>query len=134
MSNNKIFFIILTVIIIVIIAIIYYKNSETTIKKHTIENHFKKGVDHDTIYYKITDISGNTSSIHDSGIKPSKISEKVKIPVLKIEYNETQVKKIDNPVLIEHGRQIFDLKNKIKITPEIIEDKGDFYLIEIKVI
>lgn len=134
-NNNQLFFIIILIIIIIIVVIIYYNSStNTTQNKNTIENHFKKGVDHDTIYYKITDINGNVSSIHDSGIKPSKLSEKIaKIPVLKTEYNENQVKKIENPMLIEYGKQIFDLKNKMNITPNSMIDKGEYYIIEIPI-
>lgn len=136
-NNNQLFFVVATILIIIVIIVIYYNYSSigaaTSQNKNAVENHFKKGVDHDTIYYKITDVNGNVSSIHDSGIKPSLSKNNVKIPVLKIEYNENQVKKIDTPVLIEYGKQIFDLKNKMNIIPNSIIDKGDYYVIEIPI-
>src|SRR5437868_46384 len=108
-------------IIIIVIAIIYYftiykkKESEKTTQNDSVselENYFKPGIDHDTIYYQVTDQFDVKGFVHDSGIKPSILrpdsnlsSESfsssplrdeitIELRISKIEYNEGESKNI----------------------------------------
>lgn len=101
----------------------------------TLASHFQPGVDHDTLYFKVTDEVGVTSMIHDSGIKPSELkkSKNSHIPIFisKHEYNEGQEKKVRLPKKIEIGTQIFDLKNVVSVEKHQVSDKGDHYIANI---
>ena len=101
----------------------------------TLASHFRPGVDHDTLYFKVTDENGVTSMIHDSGIKPSELkkstSDRVPIFISKLEYNEAEEKKIGLPKEIKIGTQIFDLKNVVSVEKNKVVDKGDHYIANI---
>jgi hypothetical protein len=100
-------------------------------EKETLATHFTPGVDHDTLYYRITDDKAVVSMIHDSGIKPSKlkgsIEDRIGIPVAKVEYNEGVEKTLSKPVEIWIGTQIFNLKQVFFV--EKYEDKQDHYIV-----
>jgi len=116
-------------------VVLYFLFSGTTAKKNeekeTLASHFAPGVDHDTLYYRVTDDKGVVSMIHDSGIKPSKqkgsTEDRIGIPVSKVEYNEGVEKTISKPVEIEIGTQIFNLKQVFFV--EKYEDKQDHYIV-----
>jgi len=101
----------------------------------TLASHFRLGIDHDTLYFKVTDENGVTSMIHDSGIKPSELkkSDNSHIPIFisKHEYNEGEEKKIGLPREIKIGTQIFDLKNVVVVEKHQVSDKGDHYIADI---
>lgn len=101
----------------------------------TLASHFQPGVDHDTLYFKVTDEVGVTSMIHDSGIKPSELKKSVydRVPIFisKHEYNEGEEKKIGLPKEIKIGTQIFDLKNVVSVEKHQVVDKGDHYIANI---
>lgn len=101
----------------------------------TLASHFQPGVDHDTLYFKVTDEVGVTSMIHDSGIKPSELKKSnnshVLIFISKHEYNEGEEKKIGLPKEIKIGTQIFDLKNVVSVKKHQVADKGDHYVANI---
>lgn len=101
----------------------------------TLASHFRPGVDHDTLYFKVTDEVGVTSMIHDSGIKPSELKKSIydRVPIFisKHEYNEGEEKKIGLPKEIKIGTQIFDLKNVVSVEKHQVADKGDHYIANI---
>lgn len=119
------YFIVLCVFIIIIWKITVY------IKKINLPKE-------DTFYYRVTDVLGNQSIIHNSGIKPSEVGistnsttgNAVVFSILKNEYNDGIVKNISKPYKIEigyHPRNLFnaeiisikeeDLLYKIEISP-----------------
>jgi hypothetical protein len=84
----------------------------------------------DTIYYKVFDISGNDSIIHDSGIKPSEMifpSQKVVIQLLKEEYHNGEIRKNDYPYSLKIG---YNPKNLFEIQIQKIEEEELLYKIE----
>jgi len=129
--------IIVTLCCIALVIVLYFlfrgnddvKNKE----KETIGSHFKPGVDHDTLYFRVTDDKGIVSMIHDSGIKPSEqkksTEDHIEFPVSKIEYNEGKEKILSRPVKIEIGTQIFDLKNVVPIEEYQVSVKLDHYIV-----
>lgn len=111
------------------------KSKDNAPAAKTLESHFRPGVDHDTLYFKVTDEAGVTSMIHDSGIKPSELKkyvhDRVPIFISKNEYNEGEEKKIGLPKEIKIGTQIFDLKNVVPVGRRQVADKGDHYVVNI---
>ena len=100
-------------------------------KSSEFNRHFKKNVNHDTIYFRVTDEHGKRSYIHDSGIKPNTLPQKLHI--LKEEYNDGNLVKLSFPSRIEYGRNIHRLNNTLNLTKNSpsIEDKEGEYVVEL---
>jgi hypothetical protein len=83
----------------------------------------------DTIYYKVSDISGNESIIHDSGIKPSEIvpNSKVIFQLLKEEYHDGVSRKNDYPYSLKIG---YNPKNLFEAQIQKIDEEDILYKIE----
>ena len=98
-----------------------------------MRHHFAPDKEHDTIYYKITDVKNVTSLVHDSGIKPSSLKkgDEFIIMVLKEEYNDEKKVQVDIPTIIEYGRSIFNLNNKLTISVDDIKVMRLYYRIKI---
>lgn len=114
----------------------FFKDSINDSNKNesTIENYFKPGVDHNTIYFRIIDENGQISYVHDSGIDPSIVKEKgsFKLNVVKKEYNDGKVQILGLPVKVNYGRQIFNLNNTYKVLPNQVKDEDLYYTIDLK--
>lgn len=93
-----------------------------------------KNILDDTIYFKLTDRTGNKSMIHDSGIKPSLLKgiDKITMKVVKYEYNDGIESLLDKPVEIAIGQNIFNLAKIIKLGGDDIQDKSNHYVLTIK--
>ena len=87
----------------------------------TMSEYFTPDREHDTIYYRVTDVNGVISAVHDSGVKPSSLKkgDEFTINVLKEEYDNEKKVKIGIPNTIEYGSSIFDLKNKLTIPGDL---------------
>ena len=81
----NIFSIIATVIVIIIVIIIFYKPEK---QEYNFPN----------LFYKVIDEDGNESCNHDSGLK--NINGKIKLQVMKEEYNDGKINKLGKPKLI----------------------------------
>lgn len=99
----------------------------------TLASHFRPGVDHDTLYFRVTDENGVTSMIHDSGIKPSESKKFDHVPffISKREYNEGEEKTIGLPKKLEIGTQIFDLGSTVSVEKHQIVEKSDHYIVNV---
>jgi len=119
------------VILVIFILIFFFFTQRSNSVDTTIEDYFKPGVDHDTIYFRVIDENGVESYIHDSGIKPEMLNGKVKISVVKKEYNNGNVKNLERPVIIKYGRQIMNLDKTYKIPKDHLKDNKLHYTITI---
>lgn len=129
--------IIISVVIIICVLLWISKNKSQDSENQTLADYFTPGVDHDTIYYMITDVNGVKSIIHDSGLKPSSFtaksekSDNLTISVVKNEYNDGKLTVIGYPLKINFGCSVFNLENEIRISSDDIQDKKDLYIIKI---
>lgn len=99
-----------------------------------IDDMTNKNVIRDTIYFKSKDASGNISSIHDSGIKPSYLKgvlSDVTMNVVKYEYVDGIEKLLDRPVEIFVGQNIYNVVKAIKLDPHKVQEKRDHYTVSI---
>lgn len=117
----------------VVTALVLYYYFNTTKTDKFVDKMIDKTVLNDTIYFKLTDDVGNTSTIHDSGIKPSSLKGKnnILMKVVKYEYNDGIEKILSKPVEIAIGQNIFNLTKVIKLKECDIQEKKDHYVIKI---
>ena len=96
----------------------------------SIEDYFKPGIDHNTIYFRAYDDIGVESYIHDSGVDPRHL-ERFDLNIVKKEYNEGNIRTLNIPRVIKYGQQITDLKHEYLVSPDQVKDKGLFYVVTV---
>lgn len=123
------------VIVAALIFFIIYKVCNKPKKDDVVVSidNFKPGVIHDTLYYRITDVSGTVGSIHDSGIKPSKNKHKHNLVIRATihEFNDGIETILNLPQKIEVGQSFSELKNIITLDPSNIQNHKTHYSITI---
>lgn len=132
--DNRILGFIVCVAVCIAVYTWVARGRETT-ELNEVSELFKDGVDHDTIYFRITDASGVKSFVHDSGIKPSKLGRDAKtfsLNVMKKEYNEGIANDIGIPVHVEYGKQIKSLTSRETIDIDHVKDNGSYYTVTVK--
>lgn len=99
----------------------------------TIEEYFKPGVDHNTIYFQIIDKNGQVSYLHDSGQDPT-VAARVgyfTLNVVKKEYNEGRIQELDTPIKVNYGRQIANLNRSHDLIKSQVKDNGLYYIVNV---
>lgn len=87
--------------------------------------------DGETLYYRVTDVYGHQSIIHDSGIKHSLLGKcsDVFFTVLKNEYNDGKITNLSLPKKIELG---YNPKKLYNILFETIKEEKSHFTIGVK--
>ena len=89
----------------------------------------------DTIYYQVTDVDGNKSIIHDSGVKPSEnpIGSSFNLQILKTEINDGKTIDLSTPDFLHIGHSPKSLTHKLGVDPDHLNDEGLYYTLSIEV-
>ena len=113
-----------TVIVLALVAVflllVYYMTKWTGKPPTPLE---------DAIYYQVTDIDGNKSIIHDSGIKPSKYppGSNFNLQILKREINNSQETILNTPDYLHLGHSPKNLSYKLGVDAIYLNDEGLYY-------
>lgn len=132
--SRNFLFLLLIVFLLVAAAVLFLRSSAKN-RDTTIEDYFKPGVDHNTIYFRVTDSQGQVSYVHDSGVNPGKAAQdgEFKLNVVKQEYNNGEQRHLQMPVKVEYGQQIANLKHVYNIGPDRVKDKNSYYVLTINI-
>nr|QBK85723.1 MAG: uncharacterized protein LCMAC101_03180 [Marseillevirus LCMAC101] len=89
----------------------------------------------DTIYYQVTDVDGNKSIIHDSGIKPSEhpSGSNISLQILKREVNNGVEINLTTPDFLYIGHSPKGLTYKLGVDPNHLNDDELYYTLSIDV-
>ena len=89
----------------------------------------------DTIYYQVTDVDGNKSIIHDSGVRPSMnpIGSSFNLQILKSEINNGDTIEISTPDFLDIGHSPKNLTYKLAVDPDHLNDEGLYYTLSIEI-
>ena len=89
----------------------------------------------DTIYYQVTDVDGNKSIIHDSGIKPSENppGSNISLQILKREVNNGVEKNLTTPDYLYMGHSPKGLMYKLGVDSNYLTDDGLYYTLSLDI-
>lgn len=112
--------------IAVLLLLVYYVTKWIKNKHPSLE---------DTIYYQVTDMDGNKSIIHDSGVKPSEnpIGSSFNLQILKQEINNEKENNLSTPDFLNLGHTPKSLTYKLGVDPYYLNDEGLYYTLLIEI-
>jgi hypothetical protein len=138
-QSITIIFVIVSVLAVAMAIYVLYKAPIGTLGAGTqnvneLDQFLSTNGEYGSIYYRVTDRNGVISSIHDSGINPSKIvtSDYMTIPIIIREITDEKEKIIGFPKKIELGKKFINLEHVINVKDVDVQNLGSHYLVKIK--